>query len=162
MTRATMVRVLVALLMAASVPSTGADEGGPLLEPLPIRITEVTPAFRACSIGPEFRVKFRNMGNVPISVGTVANAVIVEAGGVRYGQGAVFAHGHPSHIAAGADWVEPVVVGLFGVPLAEGENVVTIWIAGVRSSPIRFTWSPPSADASQDDCRARRLDVGTR
>jgi TonB family protein len=132
-------KVLVALAMiwAMATPASAAGDA-----PYPLTISSVTPAFRADSLGPEFLVSFVNTGSEPIRVAALAKTVFIEMGGIRYERGATLSHDVPAEIAPGAEGTQSVIVGQFGAPLTAGTNTVTILIGGVRSSPVRFTWSP--------------------
>ena len=127
----------LAIVWAMATLASAGEDG-----PFPLVISSVTPSFRADSLGPEFLVSFVNTGSDPIRGAALAKTVFIEMGGVRYERQTIRSHDVPSEIAPGAEGREPVVVGQFGAPLTLGTNTVTIIIGGVRSSPVRFIWSP--------------------
>jgi protein TonB len=129
--------IALAIVWAMATPTWAGED-----EPFPLAISSVTPSFRASPLGPEFLVSFVNTGSEPIRIAALAKTVFIEMGGVRYDRGAILSHDLPPEIAPGAEGQESVIVGQFGVPLRPGTNTVTILIGGVRSSPVRFIWSP--------------------
>ena len=145
--------ISVALIGSLVTPMWAGDD-----EPFPLAISSVTPSFRTSSIGPEFLVAFLNTGSKPIPVAALAKTVFIEMDGVRYDRGAVLSHVFPAEIPPGAEGQESIIVGQFGAPLAAGPNTITILIGGVRSTPVRFFWSPArspdqgtTTDAPQED-----------